>query len=69
MNPFGSDEDDDEEADEEYVCQSCGEEWEEEATAFYINGRCTHCKAPGSNNKIIKDRDNPMTRDDTQTDE
>lgn len=61
MNIFGSGGDDEEEA--EYVCKSCGEEWEEEATAFYVDGRCVNCGASGSSNKIIKERDNPFFRD------
>lgn len=62
MNPFTDDEDDD--ADEQdYVCKSCGEPWEEEATAFYVDGRCANCQAPGSANKVPEDRENPLTRE------
>lgn len=60
-NPFSDDSE--EEQEEEYVCKGCGEEWEGEATAFYVEGRCKNCGAPGSSNKIIKNRDNPLTRE------
>ena len=61
VNPFKnfSRDNDDE---KEYVCQSCGEDWEGEATAFYVDGRCVHCGAPGSSNRIIKNKDNPLLR-------
>lgn len=61
MNIFGSDDEDEE--DTEYICDACGEPWEGEATAFYVDGRCTHCKASGSAHKVPADRDNPLTRE------
>ena len=60
MNPFGPD--DEEEDEKEFVCQSCGEDWDAEATAFYLEGRCKNCGAAGSANKVIKDRENPLLR-------
>lgn len=57
---FGLGKGDDDDGEDEYVCQSCGEDWEGEATAFYVNGRCVNCGAPGSSNKIIKDKNNPL---------
>lgn len=63
MSFFSSDDDDDGE-EEEYICQKCGEDWEGEATAFYVKGRCVNCGAPGSSNKVVKDSDNPLLRGD-----
>lgn len=39
----------------EYVCKNCGEDWEGEATAFYVHGRCANCGAAGGTNKVKKD--------------
>lgn len=61
MNPFTDD--NEEEEEEKYVCRNCDQEWDGEATAFYVDGRCKNCKAPGSSNKVKVDRDNPLTRE------
>lgn len=51
--------------DAQYQCDECGEEWEAKYTPFYANGKCANCGASPSN-KVIKDRDNPLTRDGEQ---
>lgn len=50
----------------EYVCKSCGEDWEEIATAFYVEGKCANCGAPGGSNKAIKNKENVLLRDGSE---
>lgn len=62
MNPF-TDDNEEEEEEEEYICRNCGEDWDGESTAFYVEGRCSNCKAPGGTNKVKKSRMNSLTRE------
>lgn len=46
----------------EYECRRCGEPWEQEETPFYNEGKCANCGASAGNNKIEKDKENPLLR-------